>query len=395
MIKAAVVTRFGSRWSIEIQRMPKPAPAANEVLVRVYAATVNRTDCGELRHPILERLISGRARRMVLGMDFAGEIETTGAAVSAFKPGDRVFGMCPRGRNGAQAEYFCMPETGPIAAMPSAIPFDQAPVCEGAYYAYGSVSKFCITPGCQTLIYGASGAIGTAAVQLAKYFGAHVTAMVATRHLDMARFLGADRVIDYATPEFRKLGKSFDFVLDAVGKMTIRQWRQLVKPDGFFAITDLGPWGQDVPFLLWSAIARRQGQRAAAAARKRPAVRQFPQGANGRPPVPRRRRSKIPPRCDRRRLYLCSNGAKDGHRRDRRSGLASHWSKEIIVPDVKNPWKPQRRPEISGISNVSDSLHTGGVTALRKQKSVLLSRALIGSHQRSRDAGRRKQSRFS
>src|SRR5438270_7415941 len=115
MIKAAVVTRSGSQWSIEVRRVPKPAPAANEVLVRVHAATVNRTDCGELRHPMLERLITRRASRMVLGMDFAGEVETTGAEVSAFKPGDRVFGMCPRGANGAQAEYFCMPETGPIA----------------------------------------------------------------------------------------------------------------------------------------------------------------------------------------------------------------------------------------------------------------------------------------
>jgi len=255
-MKAAVVARFGSRWSIEIRRLPKPAPTPNEVLVRVHAATVNRTDCGELRHPMLERLITGCARRVVLGMDFAGEIETIGAEVSAFRPGDRVFGMCPRGGNGAQAEYFCMPETGPIAAMPSATPFDQAPVCEGAYYAHASVSKFCSAPGCKTLIYGASGAIGTAAVQLAKYFGAHVTAVVATRHLDMAKSLGADRVIDYATPEFTTLGKSFDFVLDAVGKMTIAQWRRLVKPVGFFAITDLGPWGQDAPFLLWSAMTR-------------------------------------------------------------------------------------------------------------------------------------------
>ena len=257
MIRAAVVTRFGSQWSIEIRRAPKPVPAAGEVLVRVRAATVNRTDCGELRHPVLERLITRRrVKRMILGMDFAGEIETIGADVSGFKPGDRVFGMCPRGGSGAQAEYFCMPESGPIAAMPSVTPFDQAPVCEGAYYAYASVSKFCIKPGCRTLIYGASGAIGTAAVQLAKYFGAHVTAVVATRHLDMATSLGADRVIDYATPEFRKLDKTFEFVLDAVGKMTVFQWRRLVKPDGFFAITDLGPWGQDTPFLLWSAITR-------------------------------------------------------------------------------------------------------------------------------------------
>lgn len=257
-MKAAIVTRFGPWWSIEIREVPKPAPAAGEVLVRVRAATVNRTDCGELRHPLLQRLIvsRGQAKRTILGMDFAGEVEAIGAGVSAFRPGDRVFGMCPLARNGAQVEYFCMPETGPIGAMPAATPFDEAVVCEGAYYANASVSKFCVTPGCKTLIYGASGAIGTAAVQLAKYYGAHVTAVVARRHLDMAWSLGADRVIDYATPEFRKLGKSFDFVLDAVGKMTILQWRRLVKPDGVFAITDLGPWGQDVPFLLWSAITR-------------------------------------------------------------------------------------------------------------------------------------------
>jgi NADPH:quinone reductase-like Zn-dependent oxidoreductase len=240
---------------MEVRQVPKPVPAAGEVLVRVRATTVSRTDCGELRHPMFERLITprGGAHRRVLGMDFAGEIESIGARVSAFKPGDRVFGLCPRGRNGAQAEYFCMPDNGPIAIMPPALPFDQAPVCEGAYYAHGSVSKFC-TPGCKTLIYGASGAIGVAAVQLAKYFGADVTAVVATRHLEMARSLGADRVIDYATPEFRKLRRSFDFVLDAVGKMSVYRWRRLVKPDGHVAITDLGPWGQDTPFLLWAAI---------------------------------------------------------------------------------------------------------------------------------------------
>jgi NADPH:quinone reductase-like Zn-dependent oxidoreductase len=254
-MKAAVVTRFGSRWSMEIRELPKPVPAANEVLVRVRATTVSRTDCGELLHPMFERLVIARGgtQRTVLGMDFAGEIESIGTGVSAFKPGDRVFGLCPRGANGAQAEYFRMPETGPIAIMPVATPFDEAPVCEGAYYANASVSKFC-KPGCKALIYGASGAIGVAAAQLAKYFGAHVTAVVATRHLDMASSLRADRVIDYTTPEFRELGKSFDFVLDAVGKMTFFQWRRLVKPDGFFAVTDLGPWGQDTPFLLWSAI---------------------------------------------------------------------------------------------------------------------------------------------
>jgi NADPH:quinone reductase-like Zn-dependent oxidoreductase len=253
-MKAAVITRFGSRWSIEVREVPKPVPMADDVLVRVRAATVNRTDCGELRHPLLNRLMTRvQSQRSVLGLDFAGEVEAVGSGVSTFKPGDRVFGMCTFARNGAQAEYCCVPETGAIGQLQAATPFHEAPVCEGAYYANGSVGKFA-RPGVKTLIYGASGAIGTAAVQLAKYYGADVTAVTAGRHLDMARSIGADRVLDYEMPEFRQLYETFDFVLDAVGKMKVGDWRRLLKPDGHFAVTDLGPGGQDVPFLLWSSI---------------------------------------------------------------------------------------------------------------------------------------------
>jgi NADPH:quinone reductase-like Zn-dependent oxidoreductase len=257
-MKAAVVIRFGSRWSIEVREVPKPTPAPGEVLVRVHAATVNRTDWGELRHPLLQRLIVRTPQRTILGMDFAGEVEDVDAGVATLKPGDRVFGMCPYGRNGAQAEYFCMPESGPITTMPAGMRFDEAPVCEGAYYANATVTSFGLKAGHKILIYGASGAIGVAAVQLAKYSGAEVTAVVASRHLELARSLGADRVIDYATAEFRQLGRDFDFVLDAVGKMTVRQWRRLLKADGRFAVTDLGPRAQDAPFLLWSAMTRNE-----------------------------------------------------------------------------------------------------------------------------------------
>ena len=255
-MKAAIVTKFGSRWSIEVGDVPKPVHAAGELLVRIRAATVNRTDCGELRHPLLERLITRQKQRVVLGLDFAGEVEAVGNAVSTFRPGDRVFGMCPRGRNGGQAEYVCVPEDGAVAAIPEAVPFDHAPVCEGAYYANATVEAFSLGPGHSILIYGASGAIGTAAVQLAKYAGAEVTAVVEGRHVALATSLGADRVIDYATPEFMQLEPNFDFVLDAVGKMTVGQWRRLLKPTGRFAVTDLGPRGQEIPFLLWSAITR-------------------------------------------------------------------------------------------------------------------------------------------
>lgn len=252
-MKAAVVTRFGRHWSMEVRDVPKPEPGAGEVLVQVFAATVNRTDCGEMRNPYLMRLMSRAPIRNILGMDFAGEIEAIGPGASRFKAGDRVFGMSPYGRNGAQAEYVCLPETSAIVAMPACLPFDRAPVCEGAYYANGSVGKF-VRPGCNALIYGASGAIGTAAVQLAKYYGADVTAVVAPRHVEMVSSLGADCVIDYTHSEYAQLGRRFDFILDAVGKMKVRDWRRLLKPDGHFAVTDLGPGGRDVPFMLWSAI---------------------------------------------------------------------------------------------------------------------------------------------
>jgi NADPH:quinone reductase-like Zn-dependent oxidoreductase len=259
-MRAAVVTRFGRRWAIEVREALKPVPASGEILVRVRAATVNRSDCGELLHPLLQRLITRfRPRRTILGMDFAGEVEAVGAGVTAFAPGDRVFGMCPYGRDGGQAEFVCLPATAPVAAIPASVPFEQAPVFEGAYYASGTVAEFALGPGHEILVYGASGAIGTATVQLARIAGARVTAVVAGRHLDLARSLGADRVIDYETPEFAALGPDFDFVLDAVGKMKIAQWRRLLKPEGRFAVTDLGPAGADVLPLLRSAIARDGG----------------------------------------------------------------------------------------------------------------------------------------
>jgi NADPH:quinone reductase-like Zn-dependent oxidoreductase len=241
---------------IEVRDVPAPVPGPSEVRVRVHAATVNRTDCGELLHPTLIRLLSnfGRSRRSILGLDFAGTVEAVGAAASLFKPGDRVFGMCPSRNDGAQAEYLCMSEAGPIAQMPSNLRFDQAVVCEGAFYANPIIEHFALKPGHRILIYGASGAIGTAALQLAKDRGAEVVAVVAGRHLALVRSLGADVAVDYTTEAFDQLGRSFDFVLDAVGKLGIRRWRRWLKPGGVFATTDRGPWSQNLLFVLWSWI---------------------------------------------------------------------------------------------------------------------------------------------
>jgi NADPH:quinone reductase-like Zn-dependent oxidoreductase len=206
--------------------------------------------------PALIRLMNGavRSRRTILGMDFAGIVETVGAAANMFKPGDRVFGMCPSRNDGAQAEYFCMPETGPMAHLPSNLRFDQAVVCEGAFYANPAIEHFRLKPGHKILIYGASGAIGTAALQFAKDRGAEVTAVVAGRHLELVRSLGADVAVDYATVAFDQLGRHYDFVMDAVGKLGIRQWRRLLKAKGVFSTTDRGPWSQNLLFVLWSKL---------------------------------------------------------------------------------------------------------------------------------------------
>lgn len=255
-MKAATIVRYGSPGVIEVRDVPAPVPEPDEVLVRVHAATVNRTDCGELLHPTLIRLLTGArgSRRNILGLDFAGTVEAVGAAARRFKPGDRVFGMCGSRRDGAQAEYLCTPETGAIAHLPANLRFDQAVLCEGAFYANPILEHFALKPGHRILIYGASGAIGTAALQLAKDRGAEVTAVVAGRHLGLARALGADLAVDYATDAFDQLGRSFDFVLDAVGKLGIRRWRRWLKPGGVFAATDRGPWSQNLLFLLGSKV---------------------------------------------------------------------------------------------------------------------------------------------
>jgi NADPH:quinone reductase-like Zn-dependent oxidoreductase len=257
-MKAAIVTRYGTPDNVTVREVPKPAPAARELLVRVHAATLSRTDCGELRaHPFFVRLFYGilRPRRSIFGLDLAGEVESVGTGVTSFKPGDRVFGMCPSRSNGAHAEYVCAPEQA-VAAMPAGIRFDEAVVCEGAFYSNAILERIGLRPGHRVLVYGASGAIGTAAVQLARASGALVTAVVATRHLELAKSLGADRVVDYTTGDFTRIGETFDFVIDAVGKVSFFRCRRLLKPGGIFAAADLGPWGQNVMLALWSSLTR-------------------------------------------------------------------------------------------------------------------------------------------
>jgi NADPH:quinone reductase-like Zn-dependent oxidoreductase len=257
-VKAAVNTRYGGPEVVEVRDVPTPEGGPDDVLVRVMASTVGRTDREALRaHPFFARAFTGllRPRRTILGMDFAGRVEAVGAQVTSFKPGNAVFGLTPGGCGG-HAEYVVMPEGGAVAAMPEGLPFAEAVVCEGAHYADTYLRAFGLRPGHTILIYGSSGAIGTAAVQLAKSYGATVTAVTDTRHLALATSLGADRVVDYTVEDFTRLGPQFDFVLDAVGKAGYLRCRPLLKPDGTFSATDLGPWGQNVYALLWHQAIR-------------------------------------------------------------------------------------------------------------------------------------------
>ena len=255
-MKAAVSARYGSPDVLEICEVPKPRPGAGEVLVRIHATTVSRTDDGMLRpHPFFIRLAAGlfKPKCTILGMDFAGEVAAIGANVTSYKPGERVFGMSPD-KYGAHAQYLCVPEHGQIATMPEGAHFHEVVVCEGAWYAYNCLKWLGIKSGDHLLIYGASGAIGTAALQLAKSYGAHVTTIVGTRHLELANLLGADKTIDYTKEDFTQIAGPFDHVLDAVGKTTFFQCRGLMKPTARYATTDLGPFWQNLMLAFWSFV---------------------------------------------------------------------------------------------------------------------------------------------
>ena len=253
-MKAAVFDRYGPPERLTLRDVPVPEPKPGDVRVRVIASTVGRTDTSTLRaHPFFARAMTGllRPKMRILGMDFAGTVDAVGAGVSRFRPGDPVFGMVPE-RFGAHAEYLCTPADAAIAPLPRGVPFQEAVVGEGAWYAHSTTRH--LAAGMRCLIYGASGAIGTAAVQLAKAQGAEVTAVVGTRHMALAERLGADRIINYETRDFTAAQDRFDVVFDAVGKTSWFACRRLLTPDGMFAATDLGPGWSNLLLEGWSSL---------------------------------------------------------------------------------------------------------------------------------------------
>ena len=250
-MRAVVYDRYGPPEVLRLEDVPRPVPKEDEVLIKIHATTVTRSDCGirganassGLVVSFLSRLYSGlrRPKRRILGSELAGEVAAVGAAVSEFAVGDRVFGTSA-GRFGAHAEFICMRESAALAHKPAAMTFEEAAaVCDGAMLALGCLRQADLRKECRILVYGASGSIGTACVQLAKYFGADVTAVCGTTNAELVRSLGADWVIDYTQEDFTKSGETYDAIFDAVGKLSFGRCRNSLKPGGIYLPTD-GLW---------------------------------------------------------------------------------------------------------------------------------------------------------
>jgi NADPH:quinone reductase-like Zn-dependent oxidoreductase len=258
-MQAAVQTRYGPPEVVRIVELEKPTIGDTEVLVQVHATTVNRTDCAwRAAKPFFMRLFTGllRPRATVLGNEYAGMVEAIGSGVTSVSVGDKVFGY-NEGPFGAHAQYLAISEHGSHASMPSNTTYvEAAAIAEGSHYALAQIRGARITSGQDVLVYGATGAIGSAAVQLLRSLGAHVTGVCDTDHLDLVRGLGAVRVIDYTTGEVTRDAGTYDVVLDAVGKSSFSQCRPLLKPTGIYISSELGPHAQN-PFLALIAPLQR------------------------------------------------------------------------------------------------------------------------------------------
>ena len=258
-MRAAVARRYGPPEGITIEELPDPRPARDEMLIRIHATTLNRTDCGfRNASPPITRAITGlrRPRRPVFGTEFAGVVEEVGPDVTRFRTGGRVFGY-REPQFGCHAEYVAVAEGEYVARIPDEVSFEHAAAAtEGAHYALSAIRAAGVTDGQTVLVYGATGAIGSAAVQLVPQFGASVTAVCGSAHVERVRALGPDRVIDYQSEDFTKSGERFDFVLDAVGKTSFGTCKPLLKPGGIYSSSELGPGMQNIPLSLLGLVHR-------------------------------------------------------------------------------------------------------------------------------------------
>jgi NADPH:quinone reductase-like Zn-dependent oxidoreductase len=258
-MKAAVCTEYGPADLVRIEDVSAPVPGRDQVLVKVHATTVNRTDSAtRLGKPLLARAVTGprRPRATILGCEYAGEIVAAGGAVTNVAVGDLVFGY-NEGPFGAHAEYLAVAADGPLAAVPQGMAFlEAAPGTEGSHYAWAFLRKSRVRAGQDVLVNGATGAIGSAAVQLLRSLDVRVTAVCAGEHAAIVQGLGADRIIDYTREDFTTDEQRFDAVFDAVGKSSFGACRGLLKPDGVYVSSELGPRGANAWLALASPFLR-------------------------------------------------------------------------------------------------------------------------------------------
>ncbi|MFZ4632645.1 MAG: NAD(P)-dependent alcohol dehydrogenase [Saprospiraceae bacterium] len=250
-MKAAIRTTYGLPEDLSIQNIVIPTPKDHEVLIRVHATTVNRTDCAILTgKPYILRLFTGLVKPTLPtpGSDFAGQIEAIGKAVTNFKAGDKVWGFDDNGL-GSQGQYMTLSANKAIITMPENCSYAQAAAsAEAAHYAYNFINKVNLKPGQKVLVNGATGGIGSAAVQMLVHLGVQVTAVANTKNLELVQSLGAIRVMDYTKEDFTRDTEKYDFIFDAVGKSTFGKCKHLLKPNGIYISSELGPGAQN-PFL--------------------------------------------------------------------------------------------------------------------------------------------------
>jgi NADPH:quinone reductase-like Zn-dependent oxidoreductase len=262
-MKAILHTKFGPPDELQLKEVEKPVPRDNELLIKIHATTVTSTDCNARNFTFVPKVFQLPARLFffgifrprinILGFDLAGEIEAVGKDVKRFKEGDQVFGT-PGIAFGAHAEYTCMPEDGVLTIKPANMAWEEAAsVFLGAHTAlFFLKDKGNIQAGQKILIYGASGSIGTFAVQLAKYFGAEVTGVCSTTNLEMVKSLGGEKVIDYTKEDFTRSGETYDLIFDTVGKTSFSRCKSSLKQKGIFltALMDL----PEIVQIIWTSM---------------------------------------------------------------------------------------------------------------------------------------------
>ena len=252
-MKAIVHKKYGPPDFLQLKEVEKPTPKNNEVLIRVYATTVNRTDCAMLRaKPFIMRFFTGlfKPKIPVLGTEVAGNIEAVGKDVMSFKVGDKVFGFDDGGLS-SHAQYITLSENKALTTIPNNVTYEQAAASfEGAHYAYNMIKKVNLKSEQKVLVNGATGAIGSAAVQLLKYFGANVTAVCNAKNFELVKSLGATKVVDYTEEDFTKSNEKYHYVLDTVGKSTFSKCKPLLLSGGVYISSELGSMAQNLFFAI-------------------------------------------------------------------------------------------------------------------------------------------------